>query len=143
MNKYFPSARSTVLGLILWGTLLVVFILSMNEALKSSKLTDVLILLTFWILMLLFVGVVWFRTRYYISDRQLIVKIGPIAHSRIDISTISEISKTKSWLSAPANSLNRLAIKSRDKMLVMVSPEDQKGFIESLKAINPDIKFEA
>ena len=85
---------------------------------------------------------VWFRTGYYISNGQLIAKIGPFVHSKIAIDKITEISKTNSWISAPATSLNRLAIKSNDVLLVMVSPEDQKGFIEALKTRNPNINMD-
>ena len=140
MNKYFPSARSTALGIFIWGVLLIVFVLSFNAAFKNPNTSDILILLAFWILIFIFMGSVWFRTGYFVADQKIIVKIGPIIHCRIDIDKITDISKTNSWLSAPANSLNRLAIKSYDKMLVMVSPKDQKLFIETLKSINPCIK---
>ena len=142
MKKYFPSARSTALGIFIWGILMVVFVISFNEAFKNPNTSDILILLAFWILIFIFMGSVWFKTGYFVSDQKIIVKIGPIVHCRIDIDQITDITKTNSWLSAPANSLNRLAIKSYDKLLVMVSPKDQKIFIETLLTVNPKIKHD-
>ena len=139
MNQYFPSARSTLLGLIIWGILFIVFGLSVFEGLQDPTTTDLIILFTFWIFTFLFMGVIWFGTGYYISDRHLTVRIGRVIHSRIELAEISEIYKTKSWIAAPANSLNRLAIKSGTNLLVMVSPEDTSGFIESITSRNPNV----
>ncbi len=141
MTKYFPSARSTALGIFIWGVLLVVFLLSFNAALENPKTTDILILLAVWLSAGIFMSSVWFGTGYYVSNGQLIAKIGPFVHSKIAIDKITEISKTNSWISAPANSLDRLAIKSNENLLVMVSPKDKWGFVELLKSINPNIKI--
>ncbi len=139
MQHYFPSARSTLLGLIVWGILFIVFGLSVFEGFQDSTMTDLTILFGFWIFTFLFMGVVWFGTGYYVSDSYLTIRIGRVIHSRIELAKISEIYRTKSWIAAPANSLNRLAIKSGTNLLVMVSPEDTKGFIESITRCNPNI----
>ena len=139
MNQYFPSARSKVLGLFLWGLILVPFALALYDLSQLEITSELIIRILILTSILIFVGVIWFGTGYFITDRQLIVRIGPIVHSRVDLMKISEISKTNSWISAPANSLNRLAIRSDKSLLVMVSPKDQGGFIESLKKRNPDI----
>ncbi len=142
MMKYYPSAKSTILGLIIWGALLVPYGLALYEMFQASVTSELLVRIGILSLVILFFGTIWYGTGYYISDRHLMVKIGPVTHSHIDILKISEIYKTNSWISSPANSLNRLGIKSGDKLLVLISPKDQESFIESLKKINPSIKLD-
>lgn len=139
--KYYPSARSTILGLVIWGVLVIVFGLSLNAAIQDSKSSDLIYLLLFWILTFIFISVVWFGTGYYVVDNHLIIKIGPVTHSKIDLSKITKISKSSSWIASPANSLKRLEIKSGTNVLVLVSPKDQEAFIKSLKTINPKIVY--
>ena len=139
MNRYFPSARSKILGLFLWGLILVPFALAIYDLSQLKITSELIIRILILTSVLIFIAVIWFGTGYYVTDRELIVRIGPIVHSRIDLMKITEISKTNSWISAPANSLKRLAIRSDKVLLVMVSPKDQGGFIESLKKGNPEI----
>ena len=138
-NQYFPSARSKLLGFILWGILLTPFCFSLYEAFQESLSRELFIRIMILSSVLVFIAIIWFGTGYVVSDRELIIRIGPIVHSRIDLRKISEISGTNSPISAPANSFKRLAIKSDKMLLVMVSPRDQAGFIEALKEGNPDI----
>ena len=140
--KYYPSAKSTIPGLIIWGALLVPYGLALYEMFQASVTSELLIRIGILSLVILLFGTIWHGTGYYVSDRHLIVKVGPFTHSHIDISKISEIYKTNSWISSPATSFKRLGIKSGDKLLVLVSPKDQQSFIESLKKINPSIKLE-
>ncbi|MGB5693094.1 MAG: PH domain-containing protein [Flavobacteriaceae bacterium] len=139
--KYYPSARSPILGLIIWGVLLVVFGLSLNAAIQDSKTSNLIMLLLFWIIIFLFMGIVWFGTGYYVRDDQLIIKIGPVTHSKISLSKITKISKSNSWISSPANSLKRLEIKSGNSVLVLISPKDQEKFMTTINKINPKIEF--
>ena len=139
MNKFYPSAKNTILGLIIWGALLVPYAFAVYDIFKGSVTSELLIRMGILSLVVLLFGAIWFGTGYYISNGKLFVKIGPFAHSNYDISLINEIVKTNSWISAPAISFNRLTIKSHDRTLVIVSPKDQEGFIKALKAINPDI----
>lgn len=141
MTTYFPSARSKTLGLIVWSLLLVPMGLALYEVFQVSISSELILRIGIIVLVLLFFGIIWFGTGYHISDQKLIVKVGPVTHSKIDISKISEISKTKSWICAPANSLKRLAIKSHDSILVIISPRDQKTFIDSIKNLNPEINI--
>lgn len=62
------------------------------------------------------------------------------------IDKISEIKSTKSFLSAPALSFDRLAIRFSDKSILKsampleISPKDAEAFIAHLMAVNPGIK---
>ena len=139
MIKYFPSARSKILGLIIWGFLLIVFGFAFSQVFRNSTFSQLIIVSSIFIIIFLFMGTVWFGTGYFISDDILIIKIGPVTHSRIRISRISKISRTNSILASPANSLKRLAIKSGKRVIVMISPKDEDAFIISIKEANPKI----
>lgn len=62
------------------------------------------------------------------------------------IDMISEVKTTRSVLSAPALSFDRLAIRFTDKAILKsvmpleISPKEKSTFISQLKQINPDIK---
>ena len=139
MNEYFPSARSEILGFIIWVMVLVPFGLALYEVFQGTITRELFIRMLILTSLIIFFGIIWFGTGYYITDRELIVSIGPIVHSSIDLSKISEISAANSWIAAPANSFKRLAIRSDKVVLVMVSPKDRKGFIECMKKVKPDI----
>ena len=142
MKKYFPSAQSTGLGLIIWSILLVPYGIALYEIFQGLVTTELLIRMGILSVGILFFGAIWYGTGYYIANGKLYVKIGPVAHSNFEISKISEISRTNSWISAPANSFKRLAIKSADRLLVIISPRDQKEFVETLLSVNPEIKYD-
>jgi hypothetical protein len=81
-----------------------------------------------------------FATTYYtISGDTLDVKSGFIIHTTIDINTITKITATRNMLSAPALSLDRLEIFYNKYDSVLISPDDQAGFIAQLKSVNPNI----
>jgi hypothetical protein len=141
MSKYYPSAKSLLLGLILWGILFSSFGLAFYQIIVHAGMQDLIVLLIISFIVLSFVGIIWFGTGYFVSDDFLIVKIGPITHSKIRISTISNISRSRSLLASPANSLNRLAIKSGKRTIVQISPRDEDAFIKSIIEVNSQIRI--
>ena len=81
-----------------------------------------------------------FATTYYIIDgNQLKVRSGFIINITIDINKITKIVPTRSILSSPAVSLDRLEIFYNKYDSVLVSPKDKEGFIAGLKAVNAGI----
>ena len=73
----------------------------------------------------------YFYTYYKVNDHQLLVKSGLFSW-KIPLSEIESIEPTHSFLSAPALSLDRLAIHYGDGNRVVVSPMDKQGFIEAI-----------
>ncbi len=142
MKKYYPSAKSISLGFFLWGILFLSFGFAFYMMFKHASMQELIMLSCILIAVLLFVGIVWFRTGYFISKDYLIVKIGSVTHSKIKISSISKISRSNSILSSPANSFRRLAIKSGQKVLVQISPRDEESFLTLMTEINPKIDID-
>ena len=91
------------------------------------------------LLTLLFVLYVFFSIYYTIEGNILIISIGFVTMKKIDISKIMMISKSNSWISSPAASLDRLKISYNKHSNILVSPRDKEGFIKELTRINSKI----
>lgn len=70
-------------------------------------------------------------TRYTVTHELLIVRSGPFRW-HIPRSEISEIQPSRSFLSSPALSLDRLEIKYGAGKSILVSPADKEAFIRAL-----------
>lgn len=77
--------------------------------------------------------------RYKIVGEVLDIRCG-VMHFRIKIDQIRTIRPTHNSLSSPAMSIDRLELKMKNGDVTMLSPKDKKGFIDSLKSINPEIE---
>ena len=91
-------------------------------------------------LLILFTLHTFLKTYYTIAGEELFIRCGAIYHSKISISNIKKIEKSNSFFSAPATSIDRLALYYDNKM-VLISPKDKEGFIANLKLKNPSIQI--
>jgi hypothetical protein len=133
--KIYRTEKSIVLGVLLWGIILttVAFGFIYSEDYFHKAIIG---------MALIFVGVVWFGTRYNINTHFLMVKIGPFTHSKIDINSIKSIENGKGNLTAsPANSFNRIAIQYGQFEEILLSPKNREEFFKDLLMINPSIKI--
>jgi hypothetical protein len=130
---YFPSKRDWWLGLLIWG---LVVLAAVPALLKPG--TGQFIMM---IAVILFVGWIWFGTGYEISEDELKIRCGPF-RQRIPIQEIKEIKKTRSPLSAPACSLDRMEIKYGKSKRVMISPADKGNFIKTIMEKSPSIQLD-
>lgn len=81
-----------------------------------------------------------FSSIYYIIDgNKLIVRCGFMFNTTIPVDQIKKIVETNNPFSAPAGSLDRIAIYYKTCGSVIVSPKDKMGFINQLKEINSTI----
>ena len=80
------------------------------------------------------------ETWYGIDDKELFVQCGPFRTS-VPISNIRAIRPTRTGVSAPALSLDRLEVIHSTGTLV-ISPSDQVDFIRALKARNAAVEIE-
>ena len=80
------------------------------------------------------------NTKYVIEGNRLIVKDGFLLCSTYDISSIRSISPTRTFLSAPALSLDRMKIEMKGGDSVVISPLKKHKFIAELLKVNPQIE---
>jgi len=70
-------------------------------------------------------------TLYQVTDRELIVRSGPFRWT-IPISDVESVRPSRSPLSSPALSLDRLEIRYAGDRRLMISPKDREGFLIAL-----------
>ena len=75
------------------------------------------------------------------EDNKLTIKVGILHITEIDIKKITRIEKSRSLLSAPAASIDRIRIYYNNSDEVIISPKNKELFLETLKGINPEISF--
>lgn len=79
------------------------------------------------------------NTKYEIDGEKLIVRTGFKLSTSCDVCQIKSVTKTRTLLSAPALSFDRLEIKLKGGEFIVVSPRKKQAFVEHLQSINPQI----
>ncbi|OIK15141.1 hypothetical protein BIV60_10460 [Bacillus sp. MUM 116] len=80
----------------------------------------------------------WFGTYYEIGEEILRIVAGPI-RSKVEISQIKSIKRTRNPLSSPALSMDRFEITYGKWGFVLISPENEENFCKILVEKNPRI----
>lgn len=94
------------------------------------------------VLLLGFVSMVLFNTKYIIDGELLYIKCGFLPKEKCFIPQIVKIKNTHNIISAPAISLDRIEIRLNNRQRLIISPLDKEEFINHLRAINPNIIVE-
>lgn len=87
-----------------------------------------------------FEAYIYTSTHYTISGDTLTVK-SILLCEKININDITKISHTRTWLSAPALSLNRIELRYNRGHTIVISPRNESSFISQLRTINPSIEI--
>ncbi len=138
MDTYY-SKKDFWLGALLWIPL----IAAVGIVLYSFEpITSMFVSLAIMLVCLAFVAWIWVDTKYTIKNGEMKINAGPINYAPVPIPKIKSIRKTKTWLSSPACSMDRIKISYNKYDSIVISPMRLKDFLESLHAINPSIKVE-
>ena len=129
----FPTKRDIWLGGI-FGAITVLLIWGIIDSILYIDWATITLLSP----VLLFILLIWFRMYYKIKADTLIIIYGPFS-KKIDINQITSIRHSRSILSAPALSLDRLEINTNKFDTVLISPKDKELFMETLLNIQPNI----
>lgn len=101
-----------------------------------------IVILASILFVLIFILSILFNIKYVIEDEVLYIKTAYLYTEKININDIIEISSTKTIVSAPAASLDRIKIKC-GRNVVIISPKDKEIFVEDLCRISDhDIKVD-
>jgi len=85
-----------------------------------------------------------YPVHYEITTTTLAIRSGILLHYKIPLSSIELVVPTRSPLSSPAWSLDRLKIdyvKNSKKRVIMISPQDKKTFLLELVERTPSLKL--
>ncbi|WP_419173065.1 PH domain-containing protein [Halobacteriovorax sp.] len=104
-----------------------------SQAINWNEISFILIYLG--ILVFLYLSI------YYEIQKNDLVISNLYFKSHIPISSIKKISKTRTFMAAPALSIDRMKIESHKKSVV-ISPKNRKEFLAKLSETNPQIKIE-
>ena len=80
-------------------------------------------------------------TGYRVDAASLAIRSGPFRW-RIPLRDIRRVEPSRSWLSSPALSVDRLRIRHGRSGQVLVSPKDRQAFVQALRRGNPHIQIE-
>ena len=107
----------------------------------TIEVSEILLLILSISLPALLIINIYTNTYYTIDEENLSLRIksGFIINSRYDISKITKIRNTRTWLSSPALSLDRIELTIGKYNKVVISPRNKAQFINHLKSLNPDI----
>lgn len=131
--KTYKSKVSFVLLIIIFFVLLGSFF----RAFQNLQIIPILICVILNILILF----LFFYTKYTISQTNLNVNASFLVNKNIDIMTINKIKNSKSIISAPAASFDRLEIFYNTFDSVLISPKFKEQFLSDLININPRIEI--
>jgi PH (Pleckstrin Homology) domain-containing protein len=141
MTHYFPTKKNIVLGLIIWASILVPLGFIAYNLYQAFDLTELLIIILVFIPSIILLYVVWFRTRYFVSNETLKIKIGPLTEREVEISEIISVKRSFSLIASPANSFRRLEIRYRGGK-VLISPVRESEFLLLLSQLNERVRIE-
>lgn len=126
------------------GILLVIFpVLSLSTtvyfAINGSMEDAIWMLISFLTFALIYIALV-FPLEYRIEEDILVIRYG-FVKSKIEYDKIKSVKATRSLLSAPALSLDRLAIDCGDAFPVLVSPKSKIDFLKDLSTKTPHLNI--
>ncbi|GLO66112.1 hypothetical protein MACH08_18960 [Oceanobacillus kimchii] len=129
----FKSKKDIWMGIIIW-LMIILFLKFLYDSIVAFSIIGIVIS----IILTIFVGLIWFYTRYSINNDVLVIRYGIIKMS-VNIQDITTISKTTNPFVSPALSIYRLEISYSKFKTVQISPKNEELFMEQLKMINPEI----
>ena len=129
-GKVYYSKKGFFIGLIVWGP----FFYMIFFAINNHKWLILLI----GLIVCVFIGIIWFDTKYIVTQQFLIIKIGGSSH-KYPINELKKIRKTNTFLAAAANSLDRIALDFGKHGELVISPKNRKEFLEDLISLNGNI----
>ena len=132
MKKVFPSK----IGLELIIPISLILALGFKNILQQPQWNAILLL----ILVLAFISYTFTSIKYSIENTILTVKASFFVNEKIDINSITKITKSNNIISAPAASLDRIEIFYGNKNSILISPKNKIEFINVLTTINPKIE---
>ncbi len=132
MTQRFPSKRDGWITGVLMGSAILDFAIiawalgQLGEHATIGWLTIAAVLpvavITLWLL---------YGTRYEVSRTELFVRAGPFRW-RIPLDSIHGAERTRSPLSSPALSLDRIRIRYGNGRELLVSPDNQRAFLAAI-----------
>lgn len=134
--RRFPSKVDLWVRILLVLIVIMEFYVLARVFAEDTPMSTRYIVIATTILVVALILSLLFRTHYTVSGDNLRIVSGPFFRN-VSIASITSVEATRSPLSSPALSLDRIRIRYAGRRSVMISPEDKAGF---LKAINQTLE---
>lgn len=140
MSRRFRSRVDAVIGVFLLAPI----VLSGGTIVSLLRAGDDNLLIPGAVLVTATALVAWLLldTSYTITDRELLVRGGPV-RMRIPLASIRRVRRSTTLLSGPALSLRRLEIDYGTAGLAIISPAEEAAFLAMLGAAVPEAELPA
>lgn len=132
----YKSKISITLFVIVTTCLIVLPLLPLFTSSPTTE--DIAFIAVYLIIAVALEAFLYTGTSYTIASEKLTVK-SFLVKEEINIGDISSIVHTRTWLSAPALSLNRIELRYKRSRSIVISPRSEEQFIARLKHVNPAI----
>ncbi len=141
-SKVYPSKRDRWIVWVLWISVLVLLFVAAYGLLRSGYRTSILIVAGLCVLSVWMTLATLYGTNYVLTSDRLVARSW-LFRWRVDLGAITEVSPTRSSLSGPALSLDRLHIRCGGPSRgLLISPVDKQAFLEDLVTRTPHLKLE-
>ncbi len=127
--------------LLIFVTLCLVVLPVLPLLIGSATASEMWFIAIYCPLAIAFEAYLYTSTYYTIGSDTLTVK-SILLCEKININDITKISHTRTWLSAPALSLNRIELRYNRGHAIVISPRNESCFISQLRTINPSIEIQ-
>jgi hypothetical protein len=142
MTRVFTSKKDAWLVSLIWGSAILPLVAGLLIVWTDARAGSYLITIsaiTFTLIL-----AVSFPLYYELTEHELVIRSG-LFRWRVPLDGIEEIRPTRSILSAPALSIDRLLIRFRSRKggfgLAMISPRDRAGFLREVAARTHGMMF--
>jgi hypothetical protein len=135
----FTSKRDTWIVVVLWGATLALVYAGVDVAGSPTPVAFKALFLLICVAAAALMPWILYGTTYALTDKALLIRCGPFRRQLL-VSAIQEIAPSRSPVSSPACSLDRLHIKYEGSRLgVLISPSDKRSFLEALTRIDSEL----
>jgi hypothetical protein len=135
-NPRFPSKVDTWLAVLLVG--LILSSLAVPIVLYATGDPQAWIGLLSTALIMVILGGLVFPLYYELEDDALLIRFGMV-RSRVPYAEIRRVVPSRSMLSSPALSLDRLHVDAGSSLGPLISPRDKSGFLDALATKAPQL----
>lgn len=142
MTKVFKSKRDTWIVALIWAGALISVFGALTQFTSAASLLTRAAMLVFLGSAAAFMLWVLYGTDYTLTNENLLIRCGPFRY-RVALPTIDSVSPSRSPLSSPACSLDRLLIKWNDgRKRILVSPSGKTDFLRALDSLCPQLRLD-
>ena len=133
-EKIFRSSKNIILAIIINATIIALTIESIIQVMDGKYILLFITLIASYYLISTF-----YTMKYIIKNKNLIIVSRIFKSREYPISNFKSLRKSNTIMAGSASGMRRIEIETDDGIQLIISPKNQKGFIDTITEINPKI----